>query len=102
MRLPEALLQHEDRDLPAGLLLVVRVVRVRGDSTFPPLRLLVAEHLAGGHVLANLTVPDLDRGVGDEVVVPQRVFDGTALRRNHGVYPVMLDPHHGYLSQLAA
>ncbi len=38
--------QHENRDLPVGLLLVFGVVRPGLDRTLPPGGFLVAEHLA--------------------------------------------------------
>src|SRR5229473_5568237 len=94
--------QHEHRDLPGGLLLVLGVGRVGGHRPLPPLRPLVAGDLPRDHGPAVRAVLKLHLRVRPEVVVPQRVGRGTALRGHRRVPAVMLDPHQRGLAQLAA
>ena len=102
-RLPtqSARLEHEDRDHPLGLRLVVGVVRPGGDGALPPLGPLVAGDLAGDHVLVDRPVTQFDVRVGDEVVVPDRVLRRPAERRDDGVATIVLDAHQRRLAQLA-
>src|SRR5262249_3895934 len=58
--------------------------------------------LPGDHVLPAGPVLELDGRVGAEVVVPERVSGGSALRRDRGVAAVVLDPHQWRLAQPAA
>lgn len=95
-------LHDEHRDLPVGLLLVVRVRRKRGDGAFPPLGLLRTGDLTGRHVLLQGAVLELHQGVGLEVVVPDRVLGRPALRGDQGVAAVVLDPHQRRLAELPA
>src|SRR5262249_46540299 len=93
---------HESRDLAGGPVLVLGVGRVGRHRPLPPLRPLVAGDLARDHVLAVRAVLELYRRVRPEVVVPLRIGGGTALRGDGRVPPVVLDPHHRGLAQLAA
>src|SRR5262249_11606665 len=95
-------LEDEHRDLARGPLLVLGVGRVRSDRALPPLGALVPGYLPGHHVLLARAVLHLHARVRAEVVVPERVGRGTALRRDRGVPAVVLDPHHRGLAQLAA
>jgi hypothetical protein len=75
-------LQHEHRNLPVRLRLVLRVRRVRRDPALPPLRTLVAADLASVVLLRRRAVLQLDMGVRDEVVVPGRVLGAPPLEAN--------------------
>jgi hypothetical protein len=54
--------EHEDRDLPVGLRLVLGVVGPCLDRALPPGGLFVVEDLAGLVVAGGLAVLQLDRG----------------------------------------
>lgn len=67
-------LQHEERDLPAGLLLVLLVLRERLDRALPPLGLLLTGDLTGRHVPLGRAVLELDMRMSLQVEVPDRVL----------------------------
>ena len=87
-------LDQEDGDLPVGLLLVLGVRREGGHGPLPPLGLLLAGDLAGHAVPGLRAVLDghLVR-VRAQVGHPRRVRRGAALRADHHVRAVVLDPH---------
>src|SRR5947209_9951721 len=93
--------QHEDRDLPVGLLLVLGVIGPRRNGTFPPDRLLIPENLAGVVVADNTAVLQLHARILGDVVVPDRVLRRPAQRGHHGVFAVVFDPHQRCLAKLA-
>src|ERR1700722_2639950 len=100
-RRPIGLLEHEHRDQPIGLLLVLRVRRVGGDRPLPPRRALVAGHLARGELERVRSVLDHDLRVGPEVVHPDRVLGSAAHRPDRHVVALMLDPHQRGLTHRA-
>src|SRR5580693_525310 len=93
--------EHEDRNLPIGLLLVLGVVREGRHRALPPGGLLVAEYLARVVVVGSLAVLQLDPRVLRDVVIPDRVLWRPAQRRDDRVLAVMLDPHQRRLAKLA-
>ena len=95
-------LEDEHRDLARGLLLVLRVRRIRGDRPLPPLRALVAGHLARDHLPPLRAILELDPRVRAEVVVPEGMRRRAALRRHGRIAPIVLHPHHRRLAHLAA
>jgi alpha-1,2-mannosyltransferase len=70
--------QHEDRDRPVRLDLVVGIVGEGGNTSLPPDRLLLPGDLTSGHRLHHSAVTHLDPGVGHEVVVPDGILRRTA------------------------
>ena len=94
--------EHEHRDLPVGLLLVLGVVGPGRDRALPPRGLLVAEDLARLVVLGDRAVLQLDARVRLDVVVPDRMLRRAAQRCDHRVLAVVLHPHQRGLADLAA
>src|SRR5215212_8453184 len=93
--------QHRDRAL--GARLILRVWRICGDGALPPDLPLLALELACVGVEPVGTVLD-HQGIGIrlEVVIPVRMLRSAALRGHHGIRAVVLHPHQGNLSDLAA
>ena len=94
-----ARLEHEDRDLPLGALLVVRVVREGGHGGGPERRALgVVGDLARAELHHLGAVAQRDVRVGAQVVDPDRVLGRAALRPNQHVVVAGLHPHQGHLA----
>src|SRR5437667_12835076 len=67
-------LREEDRDLSCGLRLVFLVRRIRRHGELPQSRPLGLGDLADPHRVDGGVVAQLDRGVGAQVVHPNRVL----------------------------
>src|SRR4029453_6099582 len=73
-------IEHYDRDLAVGnLLLVVVVGRPEGGGLLPERRAFRAAGGAGEHLLLLGADLDLDLGVGEDVLVPARMLGRAAL-----------------------
>src|SRR6476469_10987517 len=95
-------LQHEHGDLAVGLRLVLGVGGEGRDGALPPLRPLVAVHLAGDVVLRHGPVLQRELGVRLDVVVPGGVLRGAALGGDDGVPALVLHPHDRGVAEQAA
>src|ERR1700733_15100553 len=93
-------LQHEYRDLPVGLGLVLGVVRPDFHRAFPPVLALVAGHLARGVVALRGSVLKFHQRMLYEVAVPGGMLGSSAFGCDRGVYPVVLDSHNWVLAEL--
>src|SRR6516225_5077834 len=92
--------EHEDRDRPGRLLLVLGVVRPRRHGPLPPGRAFGVMHLTRLVVLLGRPVLQFHVRVGGQVVVPDGVARRAAQRRHHGVLAVVLDAHQRRLADL--
>lgn len=92
----------EDGDGSLGLRLVIGVVGEHRHGAVPPDRSLVARGLAHRHGERLRTVLHADvGGVGDQVVVPDRVGRSPTHRRHQCVLALVLHAHQGDLAQEA-
>src|SRR5487761_1420094 len=95
--------RQEDRDLAGRPGLVLRIGRIGGDRSLPPLGALAAAQLADLGVVRLRAVLDQHLvGMGGQVVVPAWVLGSTSLGGDDRVLPAVLDAHHRDLADAAA
>src|SRR5581483_10064229 len=75
-------LTDDDGDLAVRALLVLRVALVHTRDLRPQRGTLVAGRGASSHLASAVADGDLDIGVGDDVLVPDGIVAGAALRRD--------------------
>src|SRR6266404_2703875 len=94
-------LNNEHWDFTACTGPVAREFRIGGVGPRPPLVLLLAEDFAGAHLVLDRTILQLDKRIGDEVVIPERILGCACMRSDYGVNAVVFDPHQRDLTDLA-
>src|SRR6266487_4564819 len=99
---PADAFQDEHRNLTRRLFLIFGIRWKCGYGALPPLRAFLASDLSGGHLPRAWAVLQLDSRIRAEVVIPERMSWGAALRRHRSVAAVMLHPHHRCLPLFAA